>query len=342
MSEQHEALLKLALPSKGQLSSTSMDFLARAGLRVYRPNERQYAAVIPTIPGIEVVFQRATDIFEKVNDGSVDLGITGYDIIGEYGEDTDDVVIIEKLGFGKCELVLAVPDSWIDVSTLTDLADLAITYKEKGKQLRISTKYGNLTKEWLYKKGITHFTLISSEGALEAAPSMGYADMIADLTETGTTLRENHLKVIEGGVILRSEACLIGSRKSLVKYPEKLRITKHIIELVEAHLRSRKYISVRANIKGKTAEEVSTMLAEAPELSGVVGPSIAKIYAKPNKDGSWYEINILLEHYKLIDATEHLRRIGGSDITIIQASYIFDAKSYIYERLEQDLDISSS
>lgn len=328
--------LSIALPSKGQLGEASINFLGRAGLRVYKPNQRQYTASIPSIPDVEVIFQRPTDIFHKVNEGAVDIGITGYDIIREYGQDADDVFIIEKLGFGRCELVLAVPESWIDVTTTADLADLAIRYKETGKTLRIATKYRNLTKEWLYDHGISHFLIANADGTLEAAPIMGYADLIADLTETGTTLRENHLRQLIGGTIVESEACIIGNPRVLRESKHKLSLLKQVVELIEANIRSRQYVSIKANLKSESIESMGKLMHGNPLLSGAKGPSITPVTHNPDGD-NWYQIDILIEVNQISAITEQIREIGGTDITITQPSYLFLEKSYIYERIEQKL-----
>ncbi|MCU0495959.1 MAG: ATP phosphoribosyltransferase [Anaerolineae bacterium] len=333
--------LRLALPSKGALGDESMGFLANAGLKVYKPNERQYTAIIPAIKGIEVVFQRPVDVFRKVNDGSVDLGITGYDVMREHEDESDEVIVIDHLRYGECELVLAVPDSWIDVSSLTDLADLTLAYKEKGREIRIATKYRNLTREWLYDKGITHFSLVNAEGALEAAPTMGYADMIADISATGTTLKENRLKVFEGGVILKSDACLIGNRQRLNQDRDKLQLTKNIVELIEAHLNSRRFVSLTVNIQGDSAQQVGALLIGDEQLSGLIGPGITEIHPKKDKSGGWYSINITIPKGDLLAAMEKLRKIGATDIAVLQPSYIFSAQSETFERLQKSLERKS-
>lgn len=329
--------LRLALPSKGALGDESLSFLANAGLKVYKPNERQYTATIPAIKGIEVVFQRPVDVFRKVNDGSVDLGITGYDVMREHEDESDDVIVIDHLRYGECELVLAVPDSWIDVSSLTDLADLALAYKEKGREIRIATKYRNFTREWLYAKGITHFSLVNAEGALEAAPTMGYADMIADISATGTTLKENRLKVFEGGVMLKSDACLIGNRQRLTQDSDKLQLTKHIVELIEAHLNSRRFVSLTVNIQAESTQQVGDLLIGDPLLSGLIGPGITEIRPKVGQSGGWYSINITIPKGDLLAAMEKLRTIGATDIAVLQPTYIFSAQSETFENLQQSL-----
>lgn len=335
--QNNQALLKLGLPSKGALEKDALSFLDGAGLRVYKPNVRQYSALIPALPGVEVVFQRVSDIFHKVQEGSMDLGITGHDIYSEYTDPTDDVIVVKKLGFGGCALVLAVPESWIDVSSITDLADLSVMYKDRGKPLSIATKFRNLTRDWLYDKSITNFSLVNAEGALEAAPVMGYADIIADLTATGTTLKENQLKTLDGGTILDSEAVLIANAANLIQDPDKLRITRHMLELTEANQRARTYASISANIQGDSLEQVGKMLVQRPELSGLIGPSIVEIFPKTEQAAGWYEVRIVIEQHNMLDTVEHLRKTGGANIIVGKPQYVFNSQSDSYAQLAEQL-----
>ncbi|WP_052128508.1 ATP phosphoribosyltransferase [Neosynechococcus sphagnicola] len=335
--------LRLAVPSKGALEKPTLDLLAASGLRVSRPNERQYVGSIPALPHVTVLFQRAADIFTKVQEGSVDLGITGYDVVREDGEGHADVLVVYgKLGFGKCELVLAVPDSWVDISSMEDLADLTLYFKEKGRDLRIVTKYSNLTRNFLYNRRVIHFSLVEAKGALEAAPSMGYADMIADVTSTGTTLRENRLKQISGGTILSSQACLIGNKR-LLQDPGKLHLTRLILESIEAHLEAKKYASITANIRGQSAEDVTHCLVNQPELlqlAGLRGPTVAKVYARD--DAQWYAVTIIVKQHDLLRAVDHLRQAGGTDIAVFSPDYIFGAQSDTFQQLLTTLNSDSS
>ncbi|GIW08340.1 MAG: hypothetical protein KatS3mg060_3145 [Dehalococcoidia bacterium] len=227
--------LRIVLPSKGEMEAPTLNFLAAAGLPVSRPNPRQYQATMPAVPNAAVVFQRVDDVVNQVADGSADLGIAGLNNVRESQRGRDSlIIVVEDLGYSGCELVLAVPDTWIDVATIGDLADVALEFRERGRDLRIATKYRHLTSEFLLRKGITHFTLVDSQGAMEAAPNIGNADLIADLTSSGTTLRENHLKTIVGGTILRSQACLIANRTTLRGCPDRLAGVRKILELIRS------------------------------------------------------------------------------------------------------------
>ena len=262
------SVIRLALPGKGTLESATLAFLAECGMKVNRNNPRQYLAGVSTLPDLEVVFQRAADIPLLVQDGDATFGITGYDILAEYrgtseieAEDDDhdnDIMILEQdLGYGNCRLVVAVPENWIDISTCADLWHLSGYYLDHKKRgLRIATKYPSLTAQFLRQHGITHCKIISPHGALEAAPLTETADLIVDLTETGTTLRENHLKLLEDGIVLRSQACLIGNIQILRENKQALNLASTILELIEARKQARNRSILTAHLQTETLEEM--------------------------------------------------------------------------------------
>nr|BBH91834.1 ATP phosphoribosyltransferase [Thermogemmatispora argillosa] len=266
------AQLRLALPGKGTLEGATLTFLAECGLKVQRSNPRQYLARISSLPELEVVFQRAADIPALVRDGDAILGITGYDLLAEFRglaeepdedeENDDNLMVLERdLGYGSCRLVVAVPETWIDVNTCADLWHLAGYYqRHKGRGLRIATKYPTLTRHFLRRHGISHCRIVTPHGALEAAPLTGVADLIVDLTETGTTLRENHLKLLEDGVVLRSQACLIGNVRLLSQLPQAQRVARVLLELLNARLQARNRVLLTAYVPG-SGEEVRSLLS---------------------------------------------------------------------------------
>src|SRR5439155_7275552 len=136
------------------------------GLQVDRSNPRQYRARIRSLPSVEVTFQRAGDIFAKVDEGSVDLGITGYDVVAEYRREDDPVhVLLPELGYGRCSLVLATPESWIDVTNVHDLSEMADSTRAAGRELRVATKYPSLTGQFLDDNGVNYLTLLERSGA---------------------------------------------------------------------------------------------------------------------------------------------------------------------------------
>ncbi|MDP6548450.1 MAG: ATP phosphoribosyltransferase [Dehalococcoidia bacterium] len=327
-----KAALRLVLASDGELHQGTLDFLGACGLTVHRPSSRRCTAVVPAVPGVEVLLQRAADITQKVEEGSAEMGITGMDRYLEgRGDEARVVSLIDDLHFGRCDLVLAVPDSWMDVTSVADLADLALEFRQEGKQLRITTKYPRMLRRYLFERGINHFTLVPASGTLEAAPAAGYADLIADLTSTGTTLRENRLKTLEEGTVLVSQACLIANSALLAASPAGLDLARALVEPMEAHLRAKSYYRLTANVRGRSAEEVSATVLARPGLAGLRGPTVARVYNVEEQD--WHSVSLLVNKEMLLDAVDHLRDCGAVDIAASQVSYLFEGHSEAYRLL---------
>ncbi|ESX80969.1 ATP phosphoribosyltransferase [Mesorhizobium sp. LSHC412B00] len=219
-------MITLAIPSKGRLKEQALEVLARAGLAVSLPgDERQYRARIDGAEGIEVAFLSASEIAGEIGQGSVDLGITGEDLLRENLADWEArAEIVARLGFGHADVVVAVPGIWLDVDTMADLDDVAADFRQRhGRRLRIATKYWRVTQQFFSQKhGIQVYRIVESLGATEGAPAAGLADVIVDITTTGSTLRANHLKVLADGVVLKSQACLVAARKDRAAADEAL------------------------------------------------------------------------------------------------------------------------
>ncbi|TPI40136.1 ATP phosphoribosyltransferase [Mesorhizobium sp. B3-1-6] len=211
-------MITLAIPSKGRLKEQSLEVLAKAGLAVTLPeDDRKYRARIDGLDDVEVAFLSASEIAGEIGQGAVDLGITGEDLLRENLADWEArAEIVARLGFGHADVVVAVPDIWLDVDTMADLDDVAADFRQRhGRRLRIATKYWRLTQQFFsLKHGIQVYRIVESLGATEGAPAAGLADVIVDITTTGSTLRANHLKVLGDGTILKSQACLVASKKS--------------------------------------------------------------------------------------------------------------------------------
>ena len=335
-------VVRIAIPSKGMEEQT-LEFLANCGMKVSRPNPRQYRAAIPALAGVEVLFQRAPDVFAKVAEGSVDLGITGYDIVREHEREDDGVVILEKaLGFGTCSLVIAVPEGWIDVSSVTDVAEISAEFRRRGRDLRVATKYPNLTRQYLFDHGINYFTLAESSGALEAAPALNAADMIVDIVSSGVTLRENRLKRVAGGTIVDSQACLIGNRAALRDHADKLEIARQVLELIEAQMRSRDYFSLTGNIRGDSPEAVARRVTSHTEVAGLRGPTISKVYPKLGGEEGWFAATVVVQSKLLVQAVDALRRAGASDVSVLPLRYMFQNKCWSFEALRRQLSERST
>jgi ATP phosphoribosyltransferase len=209
--------ITLAIPSKGRLRDQALELMARTGLTVSVPEDRRYHARVEGHDEIEILLLSASEIAAEIGRGSVDAGITGEDVLRENLADwADRAEILSRLGFGHADVVVAVPDIWLDVDTMADLDDVAAEFRHRhGRRLRIATKYWRLTQQFFSQKhGIQVYRIIESLGATEGAPAAGTADIIVDITTTGSTLKANHLRVLGDGLILRSQACLVASRRS--------------------------------------------------------------------------------------------------------------------------------
>lgn len=209
--------LILGVPSKGRLMEQTAEAFAAAGLTLRKTgNERGYRGEIAEVPGIDVAFVSASEIANYLKTGRVHLGVTGADLVNEQMSDaTTRVSFLRELGFGHADVVVAVPEIWLDVDTMADLGDVAADFRARhGRRLTIATKYWRLTQQFFSgNHGIQLYRIVESLGATEGAPASGSADIIVDITSTGSTLVANHLKILADGVILKSEACLVRARK---------------------------------------------------------------------------------------------------------------------------------
>jgi ATP phosphoribosyltransferase len=203
--------LILALPSKGRLMEDAAGVFARGGLDIVKSGSaRGYQGCMPTLPVVDVIYVASSEIAGRLRDGSVHMGVTGEDLVREASPVEDNrVVSARKLGFGPADVVVAVPDCWLDVQHLSDLELMAMVFRRRhARRMRVATKYLNLTRRTFAAHGITSYRIVESLGATEGAPAAGLAELIVDITTTGSTLKANGLKILEGGTLLRSEANL--------------------------------------------------------------------------------------------------------------------------------------
>jgi len=207
-----------AIPSKGRLMESAELLLAQAGLSLARTGaERGYRGRLQGIDDIEVAFISAPEIARSLRDGAIDCGITGEDVLREAVPSEDEsIAILARLPFGPADVVVAVPESWLDVASMADLDEVSVSFYEKhGRRLRVATKYKHLTRRFFAEKGVTGYRIVESAGATEGAPAAGIAEVIVDITTTGATLAANHLKVLDDGIILKSQAVFAARRESL-------------------------------------------------------------------------------------------------------------------------------
>jgi len=208
-------MINIGIPSKGRLKRDFLKVFKNKKLKlVSEKGERDLFGKIKNFKNIKVIYLHAREIIYRLGDGSLDIGFSGYDLLKESAINIQKkIYVIKKYGFGKANLVVAIPEKWIDVQTIADLEEVAFEFKEnKNKRLRVATKYPNLTREFLFSKGVTQFKLIESLGATETYPFTGSSEIITDISSTGETLKANNLRVLKDGEILKSEACMMVSR----------------------------------------------------------------------------------------------------------------------------------
>ena len=211
-------LITIGLPSKGRLKDKSVNFFNDKSLKIIQSEkERNYFASIKDKSNIKIIYLHAKEIIQRLGDGTLDLGISGLDLLKESEKNLQNKISInKKLNFGNADLVVAVPDDWIDVQTIADLEEVAFDIRfKRNTRLRVATKYPNLTNNFLISKGVTQYKLISSLGATETYPFIGSSEVITDITSTGKTLEDNNLRVLKDGLILKSSACILFSKNNL-------------------------------------------------------------------------------------------------------------------------------
>ncbi len=210
------AKIKIGLPSKGRLKDETLSFLKSKNLEVTNSfGERNYFFNIKNNNELDGIFLHVREIIERINDGTLDIGISGLDILKELPDVySKNVKIFKKLNFGFADLVVAIPKDWLDVQNMADLEEVSFEFREKyGRRMRVATKYPNLTESFFLSKGVSQFRVVPSLGATESYPFTGSSELITDITSTGSTLKANNLRIINDGTILKSSACIFVSKK---------------------------------------------------------------------------------------------------------------------------------
>ena len=213
-------LITIGLPSKGRLKESSINFFDKNNLKLTtNGGERNYFAEVKNFPNIKIIYLHAKEIIQRIGDDTLDIGISGLDLLNESAANLKrKIEIKKKLDFGLANVVIAIPDDWIDVQTLADLEEVSFDFRDKkNTRLRVATKYPNLTNTFLVSKGITQYKIVPSLGATETYPFIGSSEIITDITSTGKTLKDNNLRILKDGLILKSQACLFYSKKKAAK-----------------------------------------------------------------------------------------------------------------------------
>lgn len=268
--------LRLAVPSKGRLMEQTAKYFAEAGLKIEPGGDREYAARASGIAGIEVVFMQAGEMPQALASGAIHLGVTGEDLIREKLPNADEATtLVKSLGFGRADLVVAIPKSWIDVETMADLDDAAAAFRVKhGFAMRVATKYLNLTRWFFRENGVAHYRIVESAGATEGTAAAGAAEAIVDITSSGATLRANHLKIVFDGTILRSQAQLRASR--CADWSETaLGALQSLIDRIEARSAAKRRVVLRAAVATHSRDGMEdALLAVGASLVSSNGPIV--------------------------------------------------------------------
>lgn len=321
MSETDIAPLVLAVPSKGRLQENAAHFFARAGLDVVQGRGiRDYRGTLAGMKGVEIAFLSAAEIVQQLATGAVHMGVTGEDLVRETIADADrHVELLTPLGFGYANVVVAVPQAWIDVKTMADLEDVAASYRaRRGSPMRVATKYVNLTRRFFAARSVTDYRIVESLGATEGAPAAGQAELIVDITTTGATLRANALKILDDGVILRSEANLVaavGADWSEARKACARAILSRITAEEEART-SREIRAVVADAAGCAAEASALFGTKALFGISAAGP-----------------LTLVCPQDKVAPLADWLIARGAEHVSVGALDYVFSAKNALYEKL---------
>ena len=317
------APLVLAVPAKGRLQENAEAFFARSGLNLIKPRgARDYRGAIAGLDGVEVAYLSASEITTQLGAGAVHFGVTGEDLVREMIPDADSkVVLLEGLGFGFATVVVAVPQAWIDVRTMADIDDVGTSFRHThGRKMRVATKYINLTRDFFSAHGIVDYRIVESSGATEGAPAAGSAELIVDITTSGATLAANGLKIVEDGIILRSQANLVAARGATWGEAER-ETARVILDRVAAQQRARAFREVRARFAACDAKLVES----AKQKFGVETP-----FGGPTSSGM---LTLHCPPAQVYALTSFLRENGAEAVAVADLDYVFSRDNPLYAKL---------
>lgn len=308
--------LILAIPSKGRLKDQVEGWLADCGLPVTNVGGgRGYSARMDGVAGISVRLLSASDIATALYNGEIHLGVTGEDLLREFGETLDArVMLLRALGFGRADLVVAAPKSWVDVESMADLDDVAHLYLARtGRRMRVATKYLTQTRGFFAQHGIADYRIVESGGATEGAPAAGAAEVVVDITSSGATLEANSLKIIGDGLILKSQAHLAAS--AITAWSDgQVETLRRLMAIVEARAR------------GKTICSLVWPAEQEPAARAAVKPFTAPDQASRAN-------GVLISTRDLFAASQALAAAGVGPVSVSHPAYVFEAQSLSAESL---------
>ena len=321
------APLILAVPSKGRLQEQTQAFFARAGLNLVQSRgARDYRGALEGIEGVEVAYFSASEITVQLAQGAVHFAVTGEDLVREMIPDAESrVVMLSALGFGYANVVVAVPQAWIDVRTMLDLDDVATAFHQRhDRKMRVATKYVNLTRSAFARHGISEYRIVESLGATEGAPAAGTAEMIVDITTTGATLAANGLKVLDDGIMLHSQANLVAAKGASWGSNERA-AARAILDRIAAQERAHVYREVRTRFAGCN----DALLEQARARFGVVSP-----FGGPTSSGM---LTLHCPPAQVPALAGFLRDNGADTVSVVALDYVFARDNPLFGKLEAAL-----
>ena len=315
-------LISLAIPSKGRLKEQCEGWLSDCGFGLeIAGGSRGYQAQLTGLSGVDAPLLSSSDIAAGLDAGDLHLGVVGEDLLRERGGELDDrVLLLRPLGFGRADLVVAAPQSWIDVQTMADVDQVAMAYLARtGRRMRVATKYGVLTRAFFARHGIADYRIVDSSGATEGAPAAGAAELIVDITTTGATLLANGLHALDDGVILRSQAQLAASLKAPWTR-EGLALARRFLRIIEARARARQLAIL-------TWPGEQDAAAEAATIAAVDGGASRR------------QNSLLVATPDLFDTAESLAGAGVGPVSVSRPDYVFHADCSMIDQLQVRLGL---
>jgi ATP phosphoribosyltransferase len=318
--------LIVAVPSKGRLQERANAFFARAGLRLQqRGGARDYRGAFEGVPHVEILFLSASEITAQLASGGAHLGVTGEDLVRETVAGADrKLALLAPLGFGHADVVVAVPRAWIDVRSMADLDDVAAALRARsGQRMRVATKYVNLTRRFFGEHGLADYRIVESAGATEGAPASGAAEIIVDITTTGTTLAANALKTLDDGTILRSEA--------------------HLVASLTAQWSDANREAARSLLQRVTAEETARALreirADVPVGAGAVFAHLPEEFgAERLEGGNGAPLRFLVRRAEAHGFCDWLIAQGATTATVAELEFVYTASNALWDKLKARLE----
>ncbi|WP_036259469.1 ATP phosphoribosyltransferase [Methylocapsa aurea] len=311
----------LAVPSKGRLQENAAAFFARAGLELVQSRgSRDYRGALAGMANVEIAFLSASDIVAQLAHGGAHMGVTGEDLIRETIPDADaKVALLTPLGFGGANVVVAAPQAWIDVKTMADLEDVAAAFRaRRGQRMRVATKYVNLTRRFFAQRHVSDYRIVESSGATEGAPAAGQAELIVDITTTGSTLLANALKILDDGVILRSQANLVASLHA--DWTPGTRESARVI-----------LSRIAAEEEARMTREVSTVLARLDD--DLLAEAEAAFCARLRSHAGDGRLTLNCPKDRVAPLADWLIAQGAEHVAVAALDYVFSAANPLYEKL---------